>query len=600
MIGYFSKVLYVLSGSKYSLIPLMAIFILTSLLETFGIGLIGPFLSIASDPSSIKESIILVNLYNQLQLESQGKFIALLGALIAIVFILKSVLYFFSKAFIIKFSFEQKGKLCSRLLNAYLSVPYSFHLKRNTSTLIENIVIETNKFCNQNLLQLLNTVSNTVVTIALLVLLFQTSALFLALILLTLLPLLLIFYKLGKSFRSWGRQASESQKEIIRIINHSLGGIKETRIIGCEAYFEGQMDCQVQVLEKSVTRFQSSQLLPRITIETTLVLIIVVFVSIFALKSVDQDLTSVLGVFAVASVRFIPSISQLLQGIGNIQNSTYALDMLYFDLKELEKIESKAQLRTFHESFDTVTDTSGLLRLDSKLTFNKEISFKDVTYRYPGSEGSAIENVSISLRKGQSIALIGKSGAGKTTLVDVFLGLLQPELGDICVDEVSIYKDVRAWQNLIGYIPQSIFLIDDTIERNIAFGVPDHLIDAERLNKAIKSAQLEEFISQFPEGVKINVGERGVRLSGGQRQRIGIARALYHEREILVLDEATSALDHETENLVTDSIRSLSGQKTMIIIAHRLSTIKHCEQVYVMEKGRVVRAGSYHEVVSKA
>ena len=177
------------------------------------------------------------------------------------------------------------------------------------------------------------------------------------------------------------------------------------------------------------------------------------------------------------------------------------------------------------------------------------------------------------------------------------MGLLIPEAGDICVDGVSIYDNLRAWQNLVGYIPQSIFLMDDTIERNIAFGVPDHLIDRDRLHRAVEAAQLTELVTRLPDGLKTGVGERGVRLSGGQRQRIGIARALYHEREILVLDEATSALDNETEQLVSEAINALAGNKTLIIIAHRLSTVEQCDRIYLMEEGQVVRSGSYKEVV---
>jgi len=198
---------------------------------------------------------------------------------------------------------------------------------------------------------------------------------------------------------------------------------------------------------------------------------------------------------------------------------------------------------------------------------------------------------------GQSIALIGKSGAGKTSLVDVFLGLLIPQSGDIQVDGHSVYQDLTAWQRSIGYIPQSIFLMDDTIRRNIAFGVTDHLVDEKRLSYALELAQLSELVKELPEGLQTSVGERGVRLSGGQRQRIGIARALYHEREILVLDEATSALDNETEAMVSEAIRALSGTKTMIIIAHRLTTVEHCDRIYAMDKGQIVKYGSYQEVV---
>ena len=231
------------------------------------------------------------------------------------------------------------------------------------------------------------------------------------------------------------------------------------------------------------------------------------------------------------------------------------------------------------------------------MPFFDEIILDRITYSYPNVPEIALKNISLTIKKGQSIALIGKSGAGKTTLVDVILGLLTPDNGDIRVDDASIYKSLRFWQNLIGYIPQAIFLIDDTIERNIAFGVPDHLIDLQRVEKAIQAAQLVELIEQLPNGIKTTIGERGVRLSGGQRQRVGIARALYHEREILVLDEATAALDNETESLVSEAIKSLSGTKTIIIIAHRLTTVEHCDCIYLLEKGRIIKSGSYQEVV---
>jgi ATP-binding cassette, subfamily B, bacterial PglK len=233
------------------------------------------------------------------------------------------------------------------------------------------------------------------------------------------------------------------------------------------------------------------------------------------------------------------------------------------------------------------------------MQFRESIVLDQVNYAYPSTSEVVLKNLSLSIQKGQAIALIGRSGAGKTTLVDIILGLLTPTQGDIQVDGESIYNDLRAWQNSIGYIPQSIFLMDDTLARNIAFGVPDRLIDYGRLDQAIQAAQLTELVADLPEGMETVLGERGVRLSGGQRQRVGIARALYHEREILVLDEATAALDNETEKLVNDAIKSLSGTKTLIIIAHRLTTIEHCDRVYLLEKGRVVKSGSYAEVVTE-
>ncbi|NJR57513.1 MAG: ATP-binding cassette domain-containing protein [Cyanobacteria bacterium CRU_2_1] len=596
MAKYLSKIFHIISASKLQLVSLLLLFIISSLLEAFGIGLIGPFLGIASKPETVKDIQLLNWIYTQTNLQSYHQFIPLVGLAVAAIFLIKAFIYLLSKVYVYKFSFDQKGKLCSRLLNTYLSVPYTFHLSRNTSSLISNIVVETEKF-GGSLLSLLEIISNSIIIVTLLTLLFITNSLLLVLILAVLFPLVFIFLKLSKIFSVWGKGASEAQKEIIRIINHSLGGIKETRVIGCEPYFNEQMRHQTRTLEKFKVLYHSSLILPKTSIETCTVLAIIFFTSIFSLSqsSGEEEIVAILSVFAVASIRLVPTVSQLLTGVGNLRNFSYAINMLYLDLKEIERI-GMVQSRSSASSpniFCSVNEAVG----SQTLSFSSRIDLSHISYNYPGTKELAISDISISIEKGKSIALIGKSGAGKTTLVDIILGLLKPERGDIYVDGVSVYRHLRAWQNLVGYIPQSIFLIDDTIERNIAFGIPDHLIDTERLGGAIEAAQLSELIAQLPNGVKTSVGERGVRLSGGQRQRIGIARALYHEREILVLDEATSALDSETENLVTEAIRSLSGQKTMIIIAHRLSTVEHCDCVYMMDKGYVVKSGSYQEVV---
>ena len=305
-----------------------------------------------------------------------------------------------------------------------------------------------------------------------------------------------------------------------------------------------------------------------------------------------QELNSTLGIFAIASIRILPAVSNSISAFNTLKGNSYSLEKLYFDLKELENIEISQGSKTHSEKSINPKFNGGQV-----LLFENQISLNKLTYRYSNISEPSIKDISLTIKKGKSIALIGKSGAGKTTLVDIILGLLTPESGDIVVDHTSIYNDLRSWQNLIGYIPQSIFLMDDTIEKNVAFGVPEHLIDPERMNKAIQAAQLEELVEQLPDGIKTAVGERGVRLSGGQRQRIGIARTLYHEREILVLDEATSALDNETESLVSEAIKSLSGTKTIIIIAHRLTTVEHCDCIYLMEKGRLVKSGNYQEVV---
>lgn len=582
MSRYLSKFLYILADKKRALFVLLFTILLTSLLEGLGIGLIGPFIGLASNPDIIEQNPALKQTYGYLGLTSKSQFIALLGILILIVFYVKSFFNFRNKRYIFKFSLQHQGELRLRLLKTYLSLPYTFHLKKNTALIVQAIVNETSTFCNGVMLEILNSTVNLVVLFVLISLLVVTDPVATLVISLTLLSTFFFILKFKRQLSLWGKEISQAQTEMIRIVNHSMGGLKETKVIGCESYFEEQLEQQAQRHANSASSFMSFGMMPRILIEVIIITFIIGLTAVsLLLGRGTENLISTLGVFAVVSIRLMPSVTQLTSGFGKLRGSSYVLDKLYHDLKEFEKLNLNIELKDNQRC----------------LSFNRQITLEEICYRYDGVPEPALTNISLNLEKGRSIALIGKSGAGKTTLVDVVLGLLTPDSGDIRVDNQSIYEDLRAWQNLIGYIPQSIFLIDDTIERNIAFGVPDHLIDPEKLNKAIKAAQLVELIEQLPQGFKTNIGERGVCLSGGQRQRVGIARAIYHEREILVLDEATSALDNETENLVTEAIKSLSGTKTMIIIAHRLTTIEHCDRIYLMEKGRISKSGSYQEVV---
>ena len=592
MLQYISKLLYVLSESQKKLLLLILIFLTTSILEALGIGLVGPFLNLAAYPDSVHKIAFLEWLYQYYNFQSSAQFLFVLGLFIVFVFCIKSVTYFLSKWYIFKFTFDHQTLITNRLMNAYLFMPYSLYLNRNTASLIKNIVIEVNHFTFMCLLPFLEVIINFVITAALVILLAKTSLIFLVASMSLLLPIFFLFNNLGKHFEGWGEVSSKAQQSIMSAVNHGLGGFKETRIIGCESYFGDQVELAAHKYARSSTLFQSFQILPRILIETFMVvfLVLTVSVSIILLKNNFQDLISVLGVFAIAGMRLVPTASTFFQSLAKLRNGTYALDVLYLDLKEQER-NGLNSATNMHIPISHIPS-------NRKSIFFDKVEVNNITYRYPNAPKVAIDNLSISFKKGQSIAFIGKSGSGKTTLADIILGLLQPEAGDIYVDGVSIYRDLRAWQNLIGYIPQSIFLSDDTIEHNIAFGVPDHLIEAPKMQRAINAAQLEELIDQLPDGIATKVGERGIRLSGGQRQRIGIARALYHEREILVLDEATSALDSETEQLVGQSIDSLAGEKTLIIIAHRLSTIERCDCVYRLDGGRIVKSGKFEEIVT--
>ncbi|WP_310483747.1 ABC transporter ATP-binding protein [Chamaesiphon sp. VAR_48_metabat_403] len=581
---YLSKFLYILEGKYANLAFMVMLFIFVSGLEVIGTGLVGPFISLATNPDAIAENSWLNAIYQQSHLSSKSQFLIAIGCTVIAIFYVKSFLSFNSQKLIFEFGFRQQGELAARLMHRYLAAPYTFHLGRNSASLIQNITVETERFSNGVMMPLLTSISNSVVTLALVGLLVTTNAL--AMIVIG--GILVLSYGLLESSKHriarWGKEGSDARTEMIRLINHGMGGLKETRIIGCEPYFEGQMQSQIDKYSVSGSLALSFTNLPRYVVEAFLITFLIVFTFLFISTNQGnvQSLSSVLGIFALASIRLLPAVGNLLSSINGIRYNAYSLDKIYLDLKELE---------------DEILPSLGSSQIKSSLPFRDRIVLDDISYHYPKTAKISLDRIALEIKKGESIGLIGRSGAGKTTLVDTILGLLVPQSGDITVDGTSIYTDLRAWQNSIGYVPQSIFLIDDTLEKNIAFGVPDYQIDLQKLTKAIIASQLEELVEQLPHGLDTMVGERGVLLSGGQRQRVGIARALYHEREILVFDEATAALDNETEALVTESIKSLSGIKTMIIIAHRLSTIEHCDRIYMLEKGHVVKSGSFEEVV---
>jgi ATP-binding cassette, subfamily B, bacterial PglK len=569
---------------------MLLLFIFVSFLEVIGTGLVGPFIALATNPNTIAENSLLNSIYQWLDLRSQTQFLIVIGCLIVAIFFVKAFLSFNSQRIIFEFGFRQRGEIASRLLHGYLGAPYTFHLGRNSASLIQNIINETDHFSNGVMMPLLTSISNGIVTLALVSLLVKTNAMAMVIIG----GIVVISYGLLQSSKhkiaKWGKDCSDALTEMIKSINHGMGGFKETKIIGCESYFEDKLGAQVEIYSVGASMALSLGNLPRYVIEAFLITFLIgfTFFYIYTNQGNTQGLSSVLGIFALASIRLLPAVGNLLSTVNNIRYNASSVDKIYLDLKELEAVNTRT---------DALSIAGSNPHARVVFPFKDRIILDDISYIYPNAERASLDRVSLVINRGESIGLIGKSGAGKTTLVDAILGLLTPQAGDITIDGTSIYTNLRAWQNSIGYVPQSIFLIDDTLEKNIAFGVPDRDINSHRLEKAIAAAQLEELVDQLPNGLNTVLGERGVLLSGGQRQRVGIARALYHERDILVFDEATAALDTETESSVTESIKALSGIKTIIIIAHRFSTLVHCDRIYQLERGSLVKSGSYNEVI---
>ena len=584
-----SKFFYVTKGKHQAFFGISCLFVVSSVFEMLGVGLMGPFAAMVTDSNFIKNTNFLNAIYEKFSFESPQKFILVFGILTIIAFYIKAALGFMSQKAIAEFSHGLKGDLSTKLMKSYLEAPYTVHLTKNSANLVQSVVTFTDRFCIGLVLSLLTAISNGVVIIALVALLVSTNAAASIGIALVLLVSLAVLNPLKERLARWGKEGFDASAEMIRILNHGLGGLKETRIIGCEPYFEGQMAQAAKKYSTNMGLASGYSNLPRYIVEAVIISFLIIFAFLFVTFNQDsgQNLTSIFGIFAIASIRLLPATGNTISCISVIKYNIHSLDSLYAELKEAERFEQQARPNTLQQQ-----DRSPV-----KLDFKSEIAIRDLVYKYPNAANNALNEITLTIKKGQSIGLIGKSGSGKTTLVDVLMGLLTPQTGDILLDGVSVYPQLRAWQNLIGYVPQSIFLIDDTLERNIAFGVPDNLIDRQRVQKAVAAAQLTEVIERLPMGLNTTVGERGVLLSGGQRQRVGIARALYHEKEILVFDEATAALDNETENLITDATKALSGSKTIIIIAHRLSTIEHCDRIYRLEQGNITQSGNYQTVV---
>ena len=384
-----------------------------------------------------------------------------------------------------------------------------------------------------------------------------------------------LFFWISKKFsKKIGAQNEAYNAQLYQWINQSLGGIKEVKVLNREKFFVDSYKTVYKKLIKGAKNNEMLAAIPKYILETVCIIGMIIAV-IGKLLWGRRDLNAFvvqMSAFAVAAFRLLPSVGKISAYINNIMYSIPSLDLIYKDLKEIENFIPK-------ENDISVVE---------KWNFNNSIELLNVSYAYEGTDKKVLNNISLTIRKGETVALIGSSGAGKTTLADVFLGLLIPQQGSIRVDGKNIYENMNSWHRMLGYIPQTIYLSDDTIRNNVAFGIKEEDIDEQAVVEALKKAQLYDFIQTLEQGLETFVGDRGVRLSGGQRQRIGIARALYCNPEVLVLDEATSALDTETETAVMEAIDSLKGYKTMVIIAHRLTTIQNADKIYEVTDGNVV------------
>jgi len=552
---------------------LLSFMVVGMALETLGIGLLIPVIALMMQRDLSARYHGLQPLLEFLGNPTQAQLI--IGTMLGLVgiYLVKNLFLAFLAWRHTRFAFGIQVELSQRLFTIYLRQPYTFHLQRNSAQLMRNLTGEVNMFTGA-ITGLVTIISEGLVLIGIATLLMLVEP-FGALI--SVLVLGSAAWGFQRSTRSrlvrWGKVRQHHEGLRIQHLQQGLGGAKDVKLLGREGDFLAQYHLH-HAQSARVGELQSTlQQLPRLWLELLAVggLALLVFVMLGR----GVELTSIvptLGLFAAAAFRLMPSVSRVL---ASVQAVRYAMPVI----------------NTLHEELKLAAPEPAIRTTDQGRRFYREIRLTDVAYSYPGADTPALHGLTLAIKKGESVGFIGSSGSGKSTLVDVILGLLPPSNGSVLVDGQDIQEQLRTWQDQIGYVPQSIYLTDDTLRRNVAFGIPDEHIDDAAVQRAIRDAQLEEFVGGLPNGVESIVGERGIRLSGGQRQRIGIARALYHDPSVLVMDEATSALDATTESGVMEAVTALRGSKTILIVAHRLTTVGQCDRIYRLESGTVVAEG---------
>lgn len=554
-------------------------------LEVLGIGVVLPYLALLINPQKINSIQILQNSYQLLQnqhiINSTNGFFIILTLSIIAVYWLKNGFLIFNQSFQTRFTYGLYQKLSTNLFDYYLHEDYQSHLNKNTSELIRNINQLTFDLITTFLLPLLMLISEMVIVVLLVTFLLMMNPLSTLYVFILLGAIVsFIFLKIRKKLHESGQTVGELQTLSNKQVLQGLGSFKSTTLLHKQSFFVAEFGRAVRQISQHRSYFEVMQNLPRFFMETAVVTVMLsLAIMMLYLRKPSSDLILTLSVFGMAGMRLLPSMNRILNSLNSIKWSQSMMQGLLDDLQKIEKSQDSQMTVLEPFEFDT-------------------LNLENISFAYENGV-KVLNDISLTLKAGQSIGFVGHSGSGKSTLVDVILGLLTPQTGTISVNHQPLTQILATWQQGIGYIPQDIYLSDESIRANIAFGVSANTINEQQLWYAIHTAQLERLIHELPEGLDTVIGERGVKLSGGQRQRIGIARALYHNPQILVMDEATAALDNVTERAFMSAVNGLKGQKTLLMIAHRLSTVENCDMIYFMDNGKIVDSGRYEELLER-
>ncbi|NCW83301.1 MAG: ABC transporter ATP-binding protein [Acidimicrobiia bacterium] len=565
------------SSERRALVGIIFLILVGLILETLSLGIVMPVVAILTqDDYQTKYRWLTDNLGSP----SREDLIVIVMLLMVGIYIVRSLFLLWSSWVQKGFSAALSGRLSQRLFTIYLRQPYLFHLQHNSATLMRNSR-NANVVVTGGIDPTLVLLTDGLVAIALFTLLIIVEPVGTIITLVAFGVGAWLFQLLTRRrIERWGDQRNLHDGMILQHLQQGLGGAKDVKILGRESEFLDQHEKHLKESLRINRVYSVLQTMPRMYMEIlTIAGLAALVISMVLQKQSFTEIIPTLGLFAAAAFRVMPSINRLLGALQTLLYSRAIIASVYADFK-----------------LDAPDET----KLVTGIPFSEQLELRSVTFQYPTASTPSLQQVSLVVRRGEAVGFVGPSGAGKSTLVDVILGLFAPTAGLVLVDGQDIQKNLRNWQNQIGYVPQSIYLTDDTLRRNVAFGLGDENIDENSVRNAIRLAQLEEFVSSLPENLDTVVGERGVRLSGGQRQRIGIARALYHNPSILVLDEATSSLDTPTEHGVMQAVQALQGSKTVIIVAHRLSTVEYCDRLYRIESSRLIEEGTFDEVVKRS
>lgn len=567
---------------KQKMILLVFLMLIGAVLETLGVSMILPVMNVVIEKNAVQNHRylqVICDIFHIGYDDTRTLMIFVMTGLI-VIFAVKNIFLFFQQKVQLKFVYTNQFATSRRMMINFMERPYEYYLNADTSVIQRSITSDVNNMYGL-ILSLLQLVSEGIVFVCLVAVSLVTDV-FMSLTVAVLLiaALLIIKCVLKPIMRKAGEENQDYYSGLYKWIDQSVMGIKEIKIANKENYFINEYAKCGAGYVNAVQRYNLYNATPRLLIETVAIAGMILYVMMSILQGANvEEIMPQIGLLAVAAMRLIPCANR----INNHLTSISYFEPFFMGVSDNLQEEIRDENIDYNEaSYQKKVEVE-------KLEIREKIELKDIVYKYPNTDVLIFDHANMEIPIGKSVGIVGTSGAGKTTVVDILLGLLQLQSGEILADGVEVRDHYQSWLKNIGYIPQTIFMIDSTIRKNVAFGFADEDIDDEKVWRALKEAQLDEFVRGLPEGLDTGIGERGIRLSGGQRQRIGIARALFEDPEVLVLDEATSALDNETEAAIMDSINRLHGRKTLIIIAHRLQTIEKCDMVYRVENGKVDR-----------